>query len=361
MEEFNMKLEVKLLGQTFSNPLLPASGPSVGSLHSLQFFNDSKVGGIVTKTISIEGAKVKKPCIVASNHLVYNTELWSELPLTEWYKYILPELKKTLKKPLIVCAGYTAEDFEQSIPVLEEYADFFEVSTHYGKDALKDLVTSICRLTDKPVFIKLSPHEQDYLGFIETAVSCGAKGVVAINSVGPGICISLKNKAVTIGVGEGHSWISGPAIKPIALQRVMSIRKHYPDLPIIACGGVSTAEDVLEFILAGADLVQMLSSALINGRQVYDQIVDELPFVMNKYNIESIKSLRETPLEILPKGKGGFPNIDQAKCVLCNKCIKICPEIAMSLDKKIITDTTRCIRCGLCESRCPTEAISGVL
>lgn len=356
-----MKLSVELLGVHFDNPLLPASGPSVGSLHSLEFFNDSKVGGMVTKTISIEGADVPKPCIVGNNHTIYNTELWSEWPLTEWTDKILPSLTKIQKKPLIVCAGYTSEDFKVSIPKLNPFADFFEVSTHYGKDSLHELVSSICSLTDKPVFIKLSPHVTDYIEFIDIALKAGATGVVAINSVGPGVCIDLKNKSLTIGTKEGHSWVSGPAIKPIALQRVMSIRKHYPDLPIIACGGVATAEDVLEFILAGADLVQMLSTALINGRQAYNQIVDNLPHVMSKYDIESIESLRKMPLDIAVKGKGGYPVVDHNTCVLCHRCENICPEIAMKQVEVIVNDSERCIRCGLCESRCPVGAISEVL
>lgn len=356
-----MSLKVELLNVKFENPLLPASGPIVGSLKSLRFFNDSNIGGLVTKTISIEGADVKKPCIIGNQFLVHNTELWSELPLSEWTDTILPELKKEIRKPLIVCAGYTAEDFKKSIPLLDEYADFFEVSTHYGKDALRDLVTSICTLTDKPVFIKLSPHIVDYLDFVKTAVECGAKGVVAINSLGPGVAINLKRKAVTIGVNGGLSWVSGPAIKPVAIHRVMTIRKEFPDLPIIACGGVETADDVLEFILAGADLVQMLSAALIKGRQLYDEIVENLPNAMKKYDIKSIESLRKMSLNIEPQGLGGYPVIDEDKCTLCRRCVKICPEMAMSVNVDVINDHDTCIRCGLCESRCPTEAISGVL
>lgn len=355
-----MSLKVELLGKTFENPLLPASGPSVGSLHSLQFFNQSKIGGIVTKTISIEGADVKKPCIVAKNNIIHNTELWSELPLVTWVDDILPKLNQELKKPLIVCAGYTAEDFEISIPKLEPYADFFEVSTHYGKDALKSLVTKICSLTDKPVFIKLSPHVTEFIEFIETAVSCGAAGVVAVNSVGPGVVLDLNKRAVTIGVNDGVSWFSGPAIKPVALHRVMKIREAFPDLPIIACGGVATAEDVLEFVLAGADLVQMLSSALVKGRGLYDKIVDDLPKVMKKYRIDSIASLRKERLKTTPLGNGGYPVITEV-CTLCNICVNVCPEFAMSHTDRIINDKERCIRCGLCESLCPTHAIKGVL
>lgn len=356
-----MRLNVELLGKKFDNPLLPASGPSVGSLHALRFFNESKIGGVVTKTISIEGADVKKPCIVANDKMVFNTELWSEKPLEEWVDNILPQLKKEMKKPLIVCAGYTASDFKKSIPLLDEYADFFEVSTHYGKDNLASLVSSICNLTDKPVFIKLSPHISDYLGFIEEALRAGAKGIVAINSLGPGVVLDLKNRSVTIGTEDGYSWVSGPAIKPVALQRIMDIRRHYPDLPLIACGGVSSAKDVLDFVLAGADLVQMLSSALIDGRQLYDKIVNDLPDEMDKYGIESILQLRSESLILKPFGDGAYPVIDSEKCILCNRCVKICPEMAMENEGEIVNREDRCIRCGLCESRCPVDAIKGVI
>ncbi len=354
-------LSVKFLGITYANPLMPAAGPIVDTLENLLYFNDSTIGGIVTKTISVEGAQVNKPCIVATKHTVYNTELWSEKHHSEWVEEILPQLKAVLKKPLIVSLGYTAEDAKILVPKLDEFADFFEVSTHYGKDVLGSLVSAICQRTEKPVFIKLSPHETDYLGFVEEAVKHGAKGVVAVNSVGPGMVVDLQTRSVTLGLEGGKSWISGPAIKPIALNRVANIRKAFPDLPIIATGGIATAEDVLEFILAGADLVQMLSSALINGRQVYDKIVADLPKAMAKYEIESIEELRKTTLDLSPKGPGGYPVIDHETCTSCLLCVKVCPEMALSFEEKVLVEPNKCARCGLCQSRCPVNAISGVL
>jgi len=340
---------------------MPASGPLVGTLDNLRFFNDSTTGAVVTKTISVEAARVAKPCIVASKHTVYNTELWSEKPYTAWTEDILPEFMKEKRKPLIVSLGYTAADAEILVPALTEFADFFEVSTHYGKDELRPLVSTIVQHTDKPLFIKLSPHVEDYIGFISEAVKYGARGVVAVNSVGPGTVIDLKRRAVTLGLEGGKSWISGPAIKPIALNRVMNIRRAFPDLPLIATGGVASAEDVLEFILAGADLVQMLSAALINGRRVYDQIIEDLPGAMAGYGIESMESLRKTPLNLEPQGQGGHPVIDHDTCTRCMICVRVCPEQALSLREVITCDTHKCMRCGLCQSRCPVSAIEGVL
>lgn len=355
------RLSVNLLGVTFKNPLMPAAGPIVDTLENLLYFNDSSIGGLVTKTISVDAAQVAKPCIVASKHMVYNTELWSEKPHETWVEEILPQLHAVRTKPLVISLGYTAEDAAILIPKLDPFADFFEVSTHYGKDVLGKLVSAITERTDKPLFIKLSPHQEDYLGFIQEALDHGATGVVAVNSVGPGLVVDLQTRSVKLGLSGGQSWISGPAIKPIALNRVAIIRKAFPDLPIIAAGGIASAEDVLEFILAGADLVQMLSSALINGRALYDKIVNDLPKALDRYGFDSIESLRRTPLDLHPKGEGGYPVIDDESCTLCRLCIRICPESALGLEEHIVVDTNRCARCGLCESRCPVDAISGVI
>ncbi|MDP3387961.1 MAG: 4Fe-4S binding protein, partial [Eubacteriales bacterium] len=295
------------------------------------------------------------------DNTIYNTELWSEYPVGRWSDQILPELKKVISKPLIVSVGYTASDMAVVVPKVNAFADFFEVSTHYGMDELGHLVDKICSLTDKPVFVKLSPHIQDYIAFVEKAVEHGAKGVVAINSLGPGMIVDLKSKSVTIGVDGGKSWISGPSIKPIALHRVANIRKAFQDLPIIACGGVEKAEDVLEFILAGADLVQMLSSSMIKGRDLFDKIVIDLPVLMARYGIDSIEELRNTTLNTTPIGKGGYPSVDDNICTMCRLCVRICPEMALSLDSNIQLDRERCICCGLCQSRCPVGAISGVI
>lgn len=356
-----INLRVDLLGYTFDNPLMPASGPLVEGLDNLRYFNEHKVGAMVTKTISVEGAKVKKPCIVANKHMVHNTELWSEHDHEIWVKSILPTVRKEAKKPLIVSVGYTSDDMSILVPKLEPFADFFEVSTHYNRDELKTLVASICAHTNKAVFVKLSPHIVDYLGFVEDVMACGASGIVAVNSLGPGLVVDLKRRGVMIGVDGGQSWVSGPAIKAIALYRVMTIRQAFPQVPIIACGGVETAEDIVEFMLAGADLVQMLSSALIKGRDLYDQLVDELANVLESYGFESIEDLRNQSLNIDVQGLGGFPEIDNLKCTKCGRCIKSCPAMAMSLEAVVRVSHDRCIRCGLCESRCPVTAIFGVL
>jgi dihydroorotate dehydrogenase (fumarate) len=354
-----MNTKVNLLGLTFENPVLPAAGPLTEGLSNLLYLNESPLGGLVTKTISVSGALVKKPCIAATEHMVFNTELWSEHDLKYWTSQ-LPHLVDKKKKPIGVSVGYTEEQLGIVIPEIEEYADFIEVSTHYNKASLESLVKCITAMTKKPVLIKMSPHIDDDLHFVETILKSGASGIVAFNSFGPGIVIDLKNRALLLGNEDGHSWISGPAIKPFALNRIAKIRRGFPNIPIIGCGGVATAADVLEMILAGADLVQVLSSALIGGRETYATIVNNLEEVMKDNQIESIKELRDTPLTRKVYGKGNYPIITD-QCIGCQMCVKICPFAAYEKGRPPILDKSKCIRCGLCESRCVANAIKGVL
>ncbi len=356
-----MDLSINILGIKFKNPLGPAAGPLSEGLENMQFFNNNLCGVNVAKTISVEGAIVPKPCIAGTTNAIYNCELWSELHSDVWINEILPIIHKEKKKPLIISTGYQKEDFRYLIPKLDPFADMFEISTHYVKENLAGIVRSIRENTDKPIFMKLSPHVVDFLEFVKTVLDAGATGIVAVNSLGPGTAIDLKNRSVLLAE---QIWMSGPSIKPVAIHRVYNIRKAFPDIPIIGVGGIGKAEDVLEFILAGADLVQMLSSALIKGRQLYDKIVKDLPATLEKYGFSSIEEIRRVRNETIFKTPETFENNPPSfneRCNMCGLCVRICPAGALSESDTIIVDKEKCIRCGLCESRCPQDAIYGVL
>ncbi len=401
-----MDTKVNLLGCVFENPILPASGPLVEGLENLLSLSELPLGGLVTKTISVAGARVQKPCIVGTKHLLYNAELWSEHPIEYWVDALQSyktEMKVKLQsqmqvqmqgqmqgqiqgqnqgmfreKPLGISVGYTADDFKIIVPQLNPFADFYEVSTHYAKDALENIVKTMVSLTDKPVLIKLSPHIIEDLQFVEDILSYGAKGVVALNSFGPGVVLDLKNRQVKIGDANGHAWVSGPAIKPFVLQRIANLRRHFPDMVLIGCGGIETPEDVLEMVMAGADLVQMLSSALIYGRYHYTKVVEGLVPAMAANGIASIKSLREegfsTSPPQIPTGEVPIPCINLLQCTGCFKCVRVCPFEAYGQEKtyrdfkrnhtlasgfvnKPMVDESKCIGCGLCISLCPASAI----
>lgn len=360
-----MNLSTKIAGIELKNPLLPASGPLVGDYEKMMTLAAFGLGGMVTKTISIAGAEVPRPCIIANKDSIMNAELWSEYPLEHWLEKILPNLKQDLNIPLIISVGYTKEDMEKLIPVLDPYADAFEVSTHYvGKDLnlIGETVKTIRKNTKKPVFMKVSPHMPDHVAFAKVVRENGASGVAAVNSLGPSMKIDVANRKVLVGNDKGEVWTSGPAIKPVALAIVNKIKSAMPDFTVIGVGGVASADDVVEFLLAGADAVQMLSAAMLQGKDLYEKIVNDLPKALKKYNFSSVEEVRNAKLE---KGNIKFkpdnPVINENKCVKCGLCEKVCPYFAIKIDEKVNVNTEKCFGCGLCESKCPVKAISGVL
>ncbi len=362
-----MKLDLttSIAGIKLQNPLMPASGPLVGDYKKMMALQDLKVGCMVGKTISIKGAIVPRPCIYSNKSSIMNAELWSEYSLEYWTKNILPNLKRDLKIPLIISIGYTKEDMKELIPALDKYADVFEVSTHYvGNDlsVIGNTVRTIKKYTEKPIFMKISPHIPEPIEFAKAVRENGASGIVAINSVGPSMKIDIQNRKVLVGNVDGMMWTSGPVIKPIALALVNKIHTAMPDFPLIGVGGVQSAEDVIEFLLAGASAVQMLSAAMLKGKTLYQKIIDDLPKALEKYNFTSISDVINTDLQ-----KGNitytptYPKVNQDKCIKCGLCEKTCPYFAITVSEKVSIDLEKCFGCGLCESTCPTKAINGVL
>ena len=360
-----MNLKTMIAGIALENPLMPASGPLVGSYEKMRAIEEFGVGCMVSKTISVEGAVVPRPCILSAGSSIMNAELWSEYPVSYWVEQILPKLKRDIKVPLILSVGYTREDMKLLIPMLEEYADAFEVSTHYvGKDlsSIGATVKTITSLTEKPVFMKISPHIPDPVAFAEVVRDNGAKGIVAINSLGPCMKIDAKNRRVTAGNEQGELWTSGPVIKPLALAIIHRIKKALPDFTVIGAGGVESAEDVVEFLLAGADGVQMLSAAMLRGKDLYARIIKSLPETLERLNFESVEAVKSAGLKEEPlRYEAKNPVIDHEKCTLCGLCEKVCPYFALECKRQVEVSIEDCFGCGLCQTKCPSKAISGVL
>jgi dihydroorotate dehydrogenase subfamily 1 len=357
-----MNLKTSVCGIEFKNPLLPASGPLVGDEKKMLLLHELGVGGMVSKTISMEGAKVPRPCIQSGKNYITNAELWSEYSLEKWSNEILPFVFPRLEIPLLISAGYTKDDMAVVIPEVEKYAAAFEISTHYTGNDLKnicDTVKIIRSLTDKPFFMKVSPHMPDPVAFCETVLENGGSGIVAINSLGPAMSIDLTKRSVSMGNASGEVWMSGLAIKPIALAFISRIKRAIPECTIIGVGGISSADDVLEFLLAGASAVQMLSAAMLYGVDLYAKIVNGLPGALAKYGFSSVEEVIRTDL-IIPEVNyiKQTPRITKEKCILCNRCVSVCPYRALSRTGDTISVAeTMCFGCSLCETICPGGAI----
>jgi dihydroorotate dehydrogenase subfamily 1 len=349
-------------GLSLDNPLMPASGPLVGDAEKLLWLQDAGVGALVTKTISAKLPVIPKPCIYGDKDFVMNSELWSEHPYQTWVDDFLPRLVQAKTRPLIVSVGYSKEDMELLIPLLDPFADAFEVSTHYvgsNLDTISNIVKAIRARTKKPIYMKISPHIPSPALFAKAISEAGASGVVAVNSLGPTLKIDLANRQIQYAGDSGFVWMSGPAIKPVALATVYKIKQAAPHLTVIGVGGIKSADDVLEFLLAGASGVQMLSAALLKGKSLYAKIIQDLPLALTRYGFSSMEEVIQTGLKNHVDYEGVVPTLLNDKCIQCMLCKDVCPYHAITFPGIITVKPELCFRCGLCVSKCPTKALQG--
>ncbi len=360
-----MNLKVNICGLELNNPVMPASGPLTGDLNKMIKLENSGLGAMVTKTISTKAAVVPRPCIVGTNNYILNTELWSEYSPEKWVSEILPAYKEITKIPLIISMGYSPDDLSSLTPKLSQFADAFEISTHYvseDPDLFKKIIDSIKNYSDKPVFIKFDPTIPSPEKMAQAVQNANGDGIVIMNSLGPVYPLNISEKNSPLGSLNGFGWISGHVIKLLALALIKRVGKSC-DLPIIGVGGISTSKDVIEFMMAGATGVQLLSSAMIRGKKVFSDIINNLPNELKKLGYNDINGIigiakNSNEEETFIKKT---PVINLSKCVKCGLCVRACPYYALTMtDEGIKLNPEECFGCGLCQSRCPTKAISGV-
>ena len=297
---------VSLAGLHFRNPLLPGSGPPGDSLEKLQKLDKAGIGGLVTKTISLAPPHVPRPCMAFNGDLFFNVEKWSTKSPEEWTTTILPALKSR-SVPLVVSVGYTPADLERLIPQMDAWADAFEISTHYLSSSASqwlEMVKLAKELTVRPVFMKLSVHAGDV---VANAVLCekgGADGVTAINSIGPVMSIDIEKRASRLGDESPYMWLSGHAIKPVALRAVYDIARAV-SIPVIGCGGVATGTDVIEFMLAGASAVQCCTALARKGPDIIAPVLDDVAAWCRRHNVSALREIigTVTPHYITPESR----------------------------------------------------------
>ncbi|MBE6701762.1 MAG: dihydroorotate dehydrogenase, partial [Ruminococcaceae bacterium] len=213
----------------------------------------------------------------------------------------LPKLKKCFSKPVMAnVSGFSVDEYQETCAKLdkEEQIGWFEVNiscpnVHGGgmsfgtsPEAAGEVTRAVKAVTTKPVFIKLSPNVTDIVAIAKACEENGADGISLINTL-LGMRIDLKTKKPVIANKMGG--FSGSAIKPVALRMVYQVYEAVK-VPIIGMGGISSAEDVIEMMLAGATAVQVGAANLVDPFACKN-IIDTLPEVMKKYRIENLKDI----------------------------------------------------------------------
>ncbi len=297
-----VNLKVNLLGEILDNPIIPASGTFGYGYEFAELYDINMLG-----TFSFKGttrdARFGNPTprIAECTSGMINAVGLQNPGVDKVISEELPKLAKCFhKKVMANVSGFSIEDYAYTCERLDacKQVGWLEVNVscpnvHGGgmsfgtsPEAAADVTRAVKAVTTKPVIIKLSPNVTDIAAIAKACEEAGADGISLINTL-LGMRIDLKTRKPIIANTMGG--FSGSAIFPIAVRMVYQVAQAV-DIPVIGIGGVSTAEDVIEMMLAGATAVQVGAANLVNP-YVCKEIIEELPGVMKKYGIQSIKDI----------------------------------------------------------------------
>ena len=294
--------KVKLCGIELDNPIIPASGTFGFGYEFAELYDINILGSLSFKGTTLE-PRFGNPCprIAECDSGMLNA-VGLQNPGVDKVKEIeLPKLRKVFHKPSMAnVSGFSLHEYVETVRKLdtEEDIGWFEINiscpnVHGGgmsfgtSPEMAETVTRAVRdVTKKPIIIKLSPNVTDIVSIAKACEACGADGVSLINTL-MGMRIDLKSKKPIIANKTGG--FSGPAIKPVAVRMIYQVYDAVK-IPIVGMGGVSTAEDVIELMLAGATAVEVGAANLVNPYAARDIILD-LPRVMEKYRINSLEEI----------------------------------------------------------------------
>ncbi|MCF2137546.1 MAG: 4Fe-4S binding protein [Candidatus Thorarchaeota archaeon] len=359
-------LHLEVAGLKFRNPVLTAAGPAARDGMTLLEAMGGGAGGLVAKTVSVKPAEVPNPNMAAldrgrvgARKGLLNAELWSELPLEQWLEKEYP-IALSSGLPVIASVGYTPEEVAEVAPKVQKAGvHAIEFSTHYVGGHV-EIAKALREAVDIPIFAKLSPKVD--VAKVAKSLERYVDGFVAINTFGPCLRIDIETGRPMLGSEGGLGWMSGSALKPIALRCVADIASVV-DRPIIGVGGVTTGEDAIEFMMAGASLVEVCTAAILNGPSVYGTIARGIATWLRNHQYDSLWDIVGMAIPHLRHNEQSRPpvQIDMDTCTLCGLCEKSCVYGAIKVDreeKEVRVDSDRCVACGLCTSICPPHAMS---
>lgn len=268
-------LSVSIGGLKLKNPVLLASG-TVGYGNEISEFIDlSKIGGIVTKSISLQPRKGNPPQrIMETASGMLNAIGLANVGLDEFVKDKIPFLQKINSTLICNIAASSIEEYEKCVELLdsEETIKAFEINVScpnvkeggliFGNDvnAVARITEKVRSKTNKPIIIKLSPNNSNIVDYAEAVKKEGGDAVSAINTlIGTSFDIYSKRSKIKNITGG----LSGPAIKPVALAKVLEISRKV-DIPIIGIGGIMNWKDAAEFMIVGASAFQIGTVNFIN-------------------------------------------------------------------------------------------------
>lgn len=301
MVEQNNPLEVEIAGIRFKNPVLGASGTFGYGIELAELIDLNRLGGFATKGLSARPLSgTLPPRIVETHGGMLNAIGLQNVGARAFVEQKLPLIRRYDTRVIANVFGYSEDDYLEALSILNdgEGIDGYELNiscpnVKEGGIVIGNSSLAASRLTEKarrvatrPLFVKLSPNAGDIPGIARAIAAAGADALSLINTI-VGMSIDVNTRKPRLSFGTGG--LSGPAIKPIAVRMVYEVAQVV-DLPLIGIGGIASATDALEFIIAGARAVQ-IGTANYYDPTVTMKVIDGLSQFCAEKCIDTIRSL----------------------------------------------------------------------
>ena len=298
----NECLKTELCGVELDNPLIPASGTFGFGYEFNEIYDINCLGSFSFKGTTLNPRFGNPtPRIAECERGMINSVGLQNPGVDKVISEELPKLKKCFHKPVMAnVSGFSIEEYVETVKKLdkEDLIGWFEINiscpnVHGGgmsfgvsPENAGAVTKAVKAVTSKPVIIKLSPNVTDIVAIAKACEENGADGISLINTL-LGMKIDLKRRKPVVANKMGG--FSGPAIKPVAIRMVYQVYEAV-NIPIVGGGGVETAEDVIEMMLAGASAVEVGAANLVDP-MACPKIIEDLPRVMEKYGIKNLKDI----------------------------------------------------------------------
>ena len=284
------------------NPIIPASGTYGFGYEFAELYDINILGSLSFKGTTLE-ARFGNPTprIAECSEGMLNAVGLQNPGVKAVVEKELPKLRQVFHKPVMAnVSGFSREEYVRTVEMLdgEEDIGWFEINiscpnVHGGgmsfgtsPKSAEEITRAVREVTRKPIIIKLSPNVTDIVSIAKACECGGADGISLINTL-MGMRIDLKRRKPILANKTGG--FSGPAIKPVAVRMIYQVYDAVK-LPIVGMGGVSTAEDVIELMLAGATAVEVGAANLVDP-YACKRIIEALPETMEKYGIQSLTDI----------------------------------------------------------------------
>lgn len=295
-----MNTKVTIAGVTFQNPVMTASGTFGSGMEYSEFVDLNRLGAVVTKGVAnVPWPGNPTPRVAEVYGGMLNAIGLQNPGIDVFMERDIPFLRQYHTKIIVNVCGKTVEDYIEVVEKLSDAdIDLMEINVScpnvkegaiaFGQkaDALFHITSEVKKHARQPIIMKLSPNVTDIAEMARAAEDAGADAISLINTI-TGMKIDIHER--TFALANKTGGMSGPAIKPIAVRMVYQAAGAVK-IPVIGMGGISSAEDAIEFLLAGATAVSVGAANFINP-YVTEEIVKGIEEYMEKYHVEDVREL----------------------------------------------------------------------